>query len=101
MFVTEGALRARYRCSTSQPDLLVPGKIYELRFELWGTSNVFQPGHRLRLEISSSNFPRFDRNSNTGGEIGRETEDDFVLALNRIYHGLRYPSRLILPIIKR
>jgi putative CocE/NonD family hydrolase len=101
MFVTEGALRARYRLSTSQPNLLVPGDIYELRFELWGTSNVFLPGHKLRLEITSSNFPRFDRNTNTGGDIGRETEDDFVLALNRIYHGPRYPSRLILPIIDR
>lgn len=101
MFVTEGALRARYRRSTSQAELLVPGEIYELRFELWGTSNVFLPGHRLRLEITSSNFPRFDRNTNTGGEIGRETEDDFVIALNRVYHGPRYPSRLILPIISR
>jgi putative CocE/NonD family hydrolase len=101
MFVTEGALRTRYRLSTSQPELLVPGEIYELRFELWGTSNVFLPGHRLRLEITSSNFPRFDRNTNTGGDIGHETEDDFVLALNRIYHGPRYPSRLILPIIDR
>jgi putative CocE/NonD family hydrolase len=101
MFLTEGALRARYRLSTEQPDLLVPGEIYELRFELWGTSNVFLPGHRLRLEITSSNFPRFDRNTNTGGAIGRETEDDFVLALNRIYHGPGYPSRLILPIIDR
>jgi putative CocE/NonD family hydrolase len=101
MFVTEGALRARYRQSTAQPKLLVPGDIYELRFELWGTSNVFLPGHRLRLEITSSNFPRFDRNTNTGGDIGHETEDDFVLALNRVYHGPRYPSRLILPIIDR
>jgi len=101
MFVTEGALRGRYRLSTAQPNLLVPGEIYELRFELWGTSNVFLPGHRLRLEITSSNFPRFDRNTNTGGAIGHETEDDFVLALNRIYHGPGYPSRLILPIIDR
>jgi uncharacterized protein len=101
MFVTEGALRARYRLSTSEPTLLVPGEVYEPQFELWGTSNVFLPGHRLRLEITSSNFPRFDRNSNTGGDIGRETEGDFVLALNRIYHGPRYPSRLILPIIDR
>jgi uncharacterized protein len=101
MFVTEGAIRARYRQSTTQPHLLVPGEIYELRFELWGTSNVFLPGHRLRLEITSSNFPRFDCNTNTGGNIGFETADNFVLALNRIYHGPDYPSRLILPIIDR
>jgi putative CocE/NonD family hydrolase len=101
MFVTEGALRARYRQSTEEPTLLVPGEIEELRLELWGTSNVFLPGHRLRLEITSSDFPHFDRNSNTGGDIGRETEDNFVLAVNRIYHGPEYPSRLILPIIDR
>ncbi len=101
MFVTEGALRGRYRLSTSHPHLLIPGEIYELRFELWGTSNVFLSGHRLRLEITSSNFPRFDRNTNTGGDIGSETEDDFVLTLNRVYHGPDYPSRLILPIIDR
>jgi putative CocE/NonD family hydrolase len=101
MFVTEGAQRARYRLSTSQSNLLVPGEIYELKFELWGTANVFLPGHRLRLEITSSNFPRFDRNTNSGGDIGRETEDDFVVAVNRIYHGPDHPSRLILPIIDR
>ena len=84
MFVTEGALRARYRLSTSQPNLLAHGEIYELTFELWGTANVFLPGHRLRNEITSSNFPRFDRNTNSGGDIGRETEDDFVAAVNRI-----------------
>jgi predicted acyl esterase len=61
------------------------------------------PGYaRLpKLEITSSNFPRFDRNTNSGGDIGRETEDDFVVAVNRIYHGSQYPSRLILPIIDR
>jgi putative CocE/NonD family hydrolase len=101
MFVTEGALRARYRKSTAEPSLLVPGEIYELRVELWGTSNVFLPGHRLRLEITSSDFPHFDRNTNSGGDIGHETEDDFVLAVNRIYHGPSHPSRLILPIIDR
>jgi uncharacterized protein len=101
MFVTEGALRARYRQSTSQPSLLTPGEVYELRFELWGTSNVFLPGHRIRLEITSSNFPRFDRNTNTGGDIAHETEDDCVVAQNHVYHGPGYPSRLILPVIDR
>jgi uncharacterized protein len=101
MFVTEGALRARYRHSTAQPMLLVPGEFEELRFELWGTSNVFLPGHRLRLKIASSNFPRFNRNTNTGGDIARETEDDVVLAINRIHHGPGYPSWLILPINDR
>lgn len=101
MFVTEGALRARYRQSTAEPRMLVPGSVYELRFELWATSNVFLPGHRLRLEITSSDFPHFDRNTNSGGDIGHESEEDFVLAVNRIYHGPSHPSRLILPIIVR
>lgn len=101
MFVTEGALRARYRNSTSEPELLTPGVVHELRFDLWGTSNAFLAGHRIRLEITSSNFPRFDRNTNTGGPIGQETEDVAVVAINRVHHGPAYPSRLILPIIRR
>lgn len=101
MFVTEGALRARYRDSTAHPSPLVPGHIYELRFELWGTSNVFLAGHRIRLEIASSSFPRFDANTNTGGPIGQESEEDLVVAVNRIHHGPDHPSRVILPIIDR
>ena len=65
------------------------------------TSNVFLPGHRLRLDISSSNFPRFDRNTNTGGFISGESIDDSVVALNTVYHGPAHPSRLVLPIIAR
>ena len=54
------------------PELLEPDAIYEIRLDLWATANVFLPGHRIRLEVSSSNFPRFDRNSNTGEEIASE-----------------------------
>jgi uncharacterized protein len=78
-----------------------PGRIYELRIDLGATSNVFLMGHRIRLEVSSSNFPRFDRNSNTGGTIATERAEDFVPALNRIYHNEAYPSHLLLPIIER
>jgi predicted acyl esterase len=60
------------------------GQIYELRLDLWATSNLFKVGHRIRLEVSSSNFPRFDRNTNTGGTIETETEKDFVQAVNCI-----------------
>jgi putative CocE/NonD family hydrolase len=99
--LTDGILRARYRESFSEPKLLSPGQIYELHLDLWATSNLFKAGHRIRLEVSSSNFPRFDRNTNTGGTIETETEQDFVQAVNRIYHDAAHPSHLLLPIIER
>ncbi len=77
MILTEGILRARYRNSFTAPKLLKPDAIYEIRLDLWATANVFLPGHRIRLEVSISNFPRFDRNSNTGGEIASETADQY------------------------
>jgi putative CocE/NonD family hydrolase len=101
IILTEGILRARYRDSFTEPDLLETGKVYELRLDLWATANVFLPGHRIRLEVSSSNFPRFDRNSNTGGEIASETADQYQPAINRIFHDAAHPSHLILPIIER
>lgn len=63
------------------------------------TSNVFDAGHRIRVEISSSNFPRYDRNTNTGGEISSEGEADMVPAVNRLHDGPRHPSRIVLPVI--
>jgi len=101
MILTEGILRARYRDSFTEPELLEPDAIYELRLDLWATANGFLPGHRIRLEVSSSNFPRFDRNSNTGGEIASETADQYRPAINRIFHDAEHSSRLILPIIER
>jgi uncharacterized protein len=99
--VTDGILRARYRDSASAPALLAPGEIYELRIDLAATSTVFASGHRIRLEVSSSNFPRYDRNTNTGGVIAQEGADALVEAVNRIHHDRDHPSRLILPIIDR
>lgn len=99
--LTEGILRARYRTSFTDPELLESDVIYELRLNLWATANVFLPGHRIRLEVSSSNFPRFDRNSNTGGEIASESAADYRTAVNRIYHDAAHPSHLILPVIER
>jgi uncharacterized protein len=101
MILTEGILRARYRNSFTAPELLEPGTIYELRLNLWVTANVFLPGHRIRLEVSSSNFPRFDRNSNTGGVIAQEPPNQYQPAVNRIFHDAAHPSHLILPIIER
>ena len=99
--LTDGILRARYRESLSAPVLMEPEHIYELRFSLGATANVFKTGHCIRLEVSSSNFPRFNRNTNKGGEIIAEREEDFTEAINRVYHNQAHLSYLILPIIER
>ncbi|MGH0054029.1 MAG: CocE/NonD family hydrolase [Sphaerochaetaceae bacterium] len=99
--LTEGILRARYRNSVTEPELFEAGCICELRINLWMTANVFLPGHSIRLEVSSSNFPRFNRNSNTGGNIFEEPREHYQTALNCIYHDAAHPSQLILPIIER
>jgi putative CocE/NonD family hydrolase len=96
--LTEGIIRARYRDSLEVPHLMNPGQIYRFTIDLWSTSNVFRKGHRLRLEISSSNFPRFDRNLNTG-ETG-EFATYSVKAVNTIYHDAEHRSALIVPIVR-
>lgn len=101
MILTNGIIRARYHKSFEKAELLQKGKVYELTINLLATSNVFLPGHKIRLEISSSNFPQFNRNSNTGGDIASETADQYRKAINTIHHEEKYPSHLILPIIER
>ena len=93
----DGILRARYRNGLSRPELLEPGRVYEYRIQLGSTSFQFAPGERIRLEVSSSNFPRFDRNLNTGGPLG--TESVGRPAVQRVWHGGTRPSHLVLPII--
>jgi uncharacterized protein len=95
--LTEGILRLRCRNSVDRPELARPGEIYHLVVDLWATSNVFLAGHRLRLEISSSNFPRFDRNLNTGEDQATSTK--MLPATNTIYHSKERPSALVLPIV--
>ncbi|MGQ9631733.1 MAG: CocE/NonD family hydrolase [bacterium] len=95
--ICDGIIRTRYRESWENPKLLEPGKIYKFEIDLWATSNVFLRGHRIRVEVSSSNFPRFDRNLNTGGELG--TEDRWQVAHQRIYHDAERPSHILLPIV--
>lgn len=99
LYLTDGILRMRYRTALDRPEPLTPGEVYEVRIDLAVTSNVFRAGHRIRLEVSSSNYPRYDRNSNTGGHIATET--GFVVAENTVLHGPANPSRLILPVIRR
>jgi putative CocE/NonD family hydrolase len=95
--LTEGILRMRYNSSPEHAALINPGQIYEISIDLWATSNVFLRGHSLRLEISSSNFPRFDRNLNTGEEI--KFARTFVVATNTILHDTQHPSALVLPVM--
>ncbi len=95
--LTEGILRARYRDSQETAKQLVPGKVYKLDIDLWSTSNVFLAGHRLRLEVSSSNFPRFDRNPNTWDDP--ESAQNFEKATNTVFHDAARPSALVLPLV--
>jgi uncharacterized protein len=95
--LTEGILRLRYRNSQEKPDLANPGETYHIALDLVATSNVFLRGHKLRLEISSSNFPRFDRNLNTGEEQARGMR--MVKATNSVYHNKAHPSALVVPVV--
>jgi len=97
--IAEGVIRARFRESLTSPTLITPEKVYEYTIDLWATSHVFKAGHRLRLEVSSSNFPRYDRNPNTGHDFGVDTE--LRSARQTVFHDHRYPSHLVLPVIPR
>ena len=97
--LTDGIRRARYRDSRSTPSLVEPGRAYGYTIDLWATSNVFKAGHRIRLYFSSSNFPRFNRNLNTGEPILGATRME--KARQTIYHDAGHPSAIILPVIPR
>ena len=97
--LTDGIIRARYRIPKEGAANLEPGEVYEFKIDLWATSNLFWKGHRIRLEISSSNFPRFDRNANTGKPIGSDSV--MVSALQTIHHDGIYPSHITLPVVPR
>ncbi len=99
--LTDGIFRARYHKSLLEPELLQPGAVYELQIDLWATSNVFLAGHCIRLEVSSSNFPKNGRNTNTGGVNESERLDQCEPAVNRVFHDRQHPSHLILPVIER
>ena len=96
--LADGIVRARYRESTEEAKLITPGEVYEYKIDLWATSNLFKAGHRIRLEISSSNFPRFDRNPNTGECAG--SGDGEPSLHRRLLHNGSY-SRVTLPVIPR
>jgi putative CocE/NonD family hydrolase len=95
-FLTDGIVRARYRENTKAGSPITPGQAYKYTIDLWATANVFKAGHRIRLYISSSNFPRFNRNLNTGEDI---TASRSLKAHQTIYHDRDHSSVLILPVI--
>lgn len=97
--VQESILRARYREGLPKPKMMKPGEVYRLEVNLHSTANYFAPGHKVRLEVSSSNFPRFARNLNTGQPNHLEAEP--VVARNTIHHSDEYPSHVVLPVIRR
>ena len=95
--LTDSIIRARYRMSTDAPQFIEPNQVYKYEIDLVATSNVFKKGHRIRVEVSSSNFPRFDRNPNTGKEPWEESGQ--VPALQTICHTAMQPSHLTLPVV--
>ena len=99
LLICDGILRARYRNGLDRPELMENGKIYKLDIFLGNTSVLFKKGHKIHIEVSSSNFPRFDRNPNTGADIATET--NLQTARQSVFHDADYPSCLILPVIPR
>ena len=99
MNLTDGIIRARYRNSWEKQEMMKPGEIYEFTINLYPTANVFKKGHRIRIDISSSNFPKYDVNPNTGEPLGMSRRK--VKADNTIYHDMIYSSHAILPIIPK
>lgn len=96
--IEEGVLRMRYRDDLRRKVWMKEGEVYEIHLDLEATSNYFGEGHRIRLEVSSSNFPRWDRNMNTGGNNYDETEG--IQANNTMHHSPEYPSHIILPVVE-
>ena len=99
MNIGDGIIRARFRDSLKEEKLMEPGTPYEMTIKLYPTSNVFKKGHRIRVDISSSNFPRFDINPNTGEPLNDNRRQ--VIATNTIHHDAERPSHILLPVIPR
>ncbi len=97
--LTDGMVRVRFREGMDCPALIEPGKIYHYSIDCWNTAQVFKASHRIGLEISSSAFPKYDRNLNTGAPLGQTVE--MAVAEQRIYHDAEHPSMALLPLIPR
>ena len=99
MHLTEGVIRGRYRKTLERAELLRPGQVYEFDIDLWVTSNLFLKGHRIRLDVSSSSFPKYDRNPNTGDAFGQNAR--LKVAEQKIFHDEEHPSSIALPTMSR
>jgi len=99
--ITDGVLRARYRDSLERTSLIVPDEVYEYTVPMRATSNVFRAGHRIRLEVASSNHPMYDRNPGNGARSSEVTEKDFRANTHRVFHDRLRPSHLVLPVVQR
>ena len=100
MLILDSVIRARYRESLKHETFMHPGQKYEFVIDLGDTSQLFKAGHRIQVDISSSNFPRRDRNPNTGHALYViDTAADAIVAQNTIYHDARHPSYVVLPIV--
>jgi len=95
--INGGIIRARYRKSLFKPELLTPGEVNEYIINLEAVSQLFRKGHRIRIDITSSNFPEYDRNMNTGNPIGEDAQG--IIARQTIFHDSRYASYIDLPVI--
>jgi putative CocE/NonD family hydrolase len=99
--LAEGIIRARFRDGIERDVLMEPGQVYEFSIDLVATSNLFQVGHRIRVHVTSSSFPRFDRNTNTGRALGEDGPESLRPALQTVFHDREHPSQILLPIIPR
>ena len=99
MILADGIQRARFRSSGVNPTLIEPGKVYKYEVDLWSVSHVFKPGHRIRVAVTSSNFPRFDVNPNSGEPLNDHRR--LVTAVNSIWHDREHPSHIVLPVVPR
>jgi hypothetical protein len=97
MNLTDGIIRCRYRDSWERPSLMEPGRVYQVTVEAFPTSNLFATGHRIRVDVSSSNYPHFDLNFNTGEAEGLATRS--TVASNTVWMDRTRPSHVVLPVI--
>lgn len=96
--ITDSVRRLRFRDSFEREELAVPGEVYELSFEMYPSANLFAEGHQIRVDISSSNYPRFEVNPNTGGRLGADR--GMRIAENSLHHSKSEPSHILLPVVQ-
>jgi putative CocE/NonD family hydrolase len=101
ILITDGQVRTRFRRSTDRPQLLTPNRTDSVTVGLWATSNLFKKGHQIRVRLTSSNFPRFARNLNSGKPVAEQTEREIRIATQTVFHSKGRLSRIVLPIVPK